>query len=168
MSQKTRINQQIRVDKVRLISDDGSQVGIIDTSEALQRAKDAGLDLVEVSPNAKPPVCKIVDWGKYNYRKTKEQQKNRKNQRNSEVKQIRFGLKIGEHDLDVKLRKVNDFLKSGHKVKLSVFFRGREMAHKELGEVLLEKAINKLDTEVNVDQKPAMQGRYMTMVIRSK
>lgn len=126
------------------------------------------MDLVEVSPNAKPPVCKIVDWGKYNYRKTKEQQKNRKNQKNSEVKQIRFGLKIGEHDLDVKLKKVRDFLESGHKVKLSVFFRGREMAHQELGVKLLDRAIEKLELEVTNDQRPVMQGRYMTTVIRSK
>lgn len=124
--------------------------------------------MVEVSPGAKPPVCKIVDWGKYNYRKEKEQQRARRNQKGGDVKQMRLSLKIGEHDLNTKLRKVSSFLEDGHKVKLSVFFRGREMAHQDLGNELLDRAIEKLDTEVVVDQKPTMQGRYMTMMIRSK
>jgi len=136
--------------------------------EAIDRAKKADVDLVEVSPNAKPPVCKIVDWGKYNYRKTKQQQKSKRNQKSGEVKQMRLGLKIGDHDLDTKLRKVSSFLDDGNKVKLSVFFRGREMAHKDRGRDLLEKAIELLEQDVIVDQQPQMQGRYMTTMIRSK
>lgn len=153
---------------MRLIDGEGNQIGIVATSEARAQAEKAGLDLVEVSPNAKPPVCKIVDWGKYNYRKEKEAQRARRNQKGGDVKQMRLSLKIGEHDLETKLRKVAGFLKDGHKVKLSVFFRGREMAHQDLGKQLLERAIDKLDIEVAVDQEPTMQGRYMTMMIRSK
>lgn len=162
------MNTQIRAPQVRLITEDGEQIGVVSREEALDRAQKAGLDLVEVSPQVNPPVCKIVDWGKYNYRKTKLAQKNRKNQKGGEVKQIRFGLKIGEHDLDVKLKKITTFLEDGHKVKLSVFFRGREMAHQELGKVLLARAIAKLEHEVVQDQQPLMQGRYMTTMIRSK
>ena len=141
-------------------------MGVISKSEALALAHERGLDLVEVSPNAKPPVAKIVDWGKYNYLKTKQLQKSKKAQKASELKQIRFGLKIGEHDLEIKLKKVREFLEAGHKVKVSAFFRGREMAHKEIGQQLLEKVIEMLEDEAVVDQKPLMSGRYMSMTLR--
>lgn len=101
--------------------------------DALKAAEEAGLDLVEISPNADPPVAKIVDWGKFQYQKMKERRKNRRSNKQSELKQMRFGLKIGQGDLDIKLRKVREFLAEGHKVRIQVFFRGREMAHKELG-----------------------------------
>lgn len=153
---------------MRLIDSSGNQIGVVDRNEALRQAEAEELDLVEVSPQADPPVCKILDWGKYNYRKTKEQQKARKKQKSGELKQMRFGLKIGDHDLHTKLNKVKKFLDSGHKVKLSVFFRGREMAHQDMGRELLEKAIELLETDVVVEQKPTMQGRYMTTMIRSK
>ena len=102
---------------------------MVSRAEALQLAKDADLDLVEISPNAKPPVAKIVDWGKFNYQRTKQQQKNKKAVKTHDLKQMRMGLKIGEHDLEVKLRKVAGFLEDGHKVKMTLFFRGRELAH---------------------------------------
>lgn len=130
-------------------------------------ARQHGLDLVEVSPGATPPVCRIVDWGKYNYQKTKQQQKNKKNAKASELKQIRFGLKIGENDLDIKLKKVREFIDNGHKVKVSAFFRGREMAHKDIGFALLDKAIEKLGDDVVVDGKPIMAGRYLSITVRS-
>lgn len=151
-----------------MIDQNGEMKGVFSSQEALSLAREAGLDLVEVSPNADPPVCKILDWGKYNYRKTKQAQKQRKQQKGGDVKQMRFGLKIGDHDLNTKLNKVKKFLESGHKVKLSVFFRGREMAHQDLGRELLDKALEMLDHEVVVEQKPQMQGRYMTTMIRSK
>lgn len=168
IKQQTRVNSQIRAKEVRVINDDGDQLGVMSIRDAMDRAEQEGLDLVEVSPQANPPVCKIVDWGKYNYRKTKQAQKNKKKQKSSEVKQMRFGLKIGDHDLETKMRKVSGFLDDGNKVKLSVFFRGREMAHKDLGGDLLEKAIDLLEQDVIVDQQPQMQGRYMTTMIRSK
>lgn len=130
-------------------------------------AEDRGLDLVEISPNADPPVAKIVDWGKYNYQRTKQLQKNKKNAKALEVKQMRFGLKISEHDLGVKLRKVTDFLETGHKVKISIFYRGREMAHKELGFKLAEKVIEGFGDKIIVDQKPQLAGKQLSFVIRS-
>ena len=107
--------------------------------EALKIAEEAGVDLVEISPNADPPVAKVVDWGKFQYQKMKEQQKNRRSNKATELKQMRFGLKIGANDLEIKLRKIRGFLSEGHKVKILIFFRGREMAHRELGYVLIDK-----------------------------
>jgi translation initiation factor IF-3 len=134
----------------------------------LQIAEQRDLDLVEISPEASPPVAKIVDWGKYNYQRTKQLQKNKRNAKTLEVKQMRFGLKISEHDLGVKLRKVVDFLEIGHKVKITVFYRGRELAHKELGFKLAEKVINDFGDTIIVDQAPQFAGRQLNFVIRSK
>lgn len=131
------------------------------------RAQQAELDLVEISPMASPPVARIVDWGKYNYQKMKEQQKSRRNAKAGELKQIRLGLKIGANDLDIKLRKVTDFLSQGHKVKISVFFRGREMTHQDLGHALLDRIIKNLEEVAIVDQKPQMAGRNLSIVVRS-
>lgn len=139
---------------------------MISKEEALIRAKQAELDLVEISPNANPPVAKIIDWGKYNYQKTKQRQKNKKNAKAQELKQIRFGLKIGQHDLDVKLRKIREFLDNGHKVKITAFFRGREMAHQEVGYKLLDEVFEKISDIAVVDQKPQMSGKYLNMVVR--
>lgn len=130
-------------------------------------ATDQGLDLVEISADANPPVCKIVDWGKYNYQRTKQLQKSRKNSKTLEVKQMRFGLKISDHDIDVKLRKISSFLDAGHKVKLAVFYRGREMAHKDLGFQLADRIIEKLGENIIVDQKPQLAGKQLTFVVRS-
>lgn len=137
-------------------------------AEALKAAEDAGVDLVEISPNADPPVVKIVDWGKYQYQKMKEQQKNRKSSKAGELKQMRFGLKIGSGDLDIKLRKIREFLSAGHKVRIQIFYRGREMAHKELGFDMIEKIINLLEDDAILEQKPQMAGRNLSIVIRSK
>ena len=136
-------------------------------NEALQHAQNAGLDLVEVSANANPPVAKIVDWGKYNYQREKQLQRNRKNAKANELKEMRFGLKIGDHDMDVKLKKVNKFLDNGSKVKMSVVLRGRELAHKDLAFKLADRILEKLGEEIAVDQKPQFAGRQLTMVIRS-
>lgn len=136
--------------------------------EAIQLAIDSGVDLVEISPNANPPVAKVIDWGKYQYQKMKEQQKNRRSSKSSELKQMRFGLKIGPGDLDVKLRKVRSFLADGHKVRLQIFYRGREMAHKELGYEMMDRIINELQDEAIVEQKPQMLGRNLSATVRSK
>lgn len=136
--------------------------------DAIKTAEKYGVDLVEISPNAKPPVAKIIDWGKYQYQKMKEQQKNRRSNKASELKQMRFGLKIGSNDLDIKLRKIRDFLQDGHKVKISVVYKGREMAHKELGYVLIDKVIASLEDDAILEQKPMMAGRNLSIVIRSK
>ena len=125
------------------------------------------MDLVEISPDANPPVAKIIDWGKYNYQRTKQLQKNKKSAKALEVKQMRFGLKISDHDLGVKLKKVIDFLENGHKVKITVFYRGRELAHKELGFKLAEKVINDFGDAIVVDQAPQFAGRQLNFVIRN-
>lgn len=129
-------------------------------------ANERELDLVEISPNADPPVCKIIDWGKYNYQKTKQQQKNRKTAKSAEMKQMRFGLKIGDHDLVVKMKKVSGFLENGHKVKITLFFRGREMAHKDIGFALADRVIADFGDAIVVDQKPQLTGKQLSFVIR--
>lgn len=137
-------------------------------NDALKAAEDAGLDLVEISPSASPPVAKIIDWGKYQYQKMKEQQRNRKNAKISELKQIRLGLKIGQHDLDIKLRKVREFLENGDKVRIQIFYRGRENAHQELGFDLMDRIIAALDEDAIVEQKPQINGRNLSMTVRRK
>ena len=135
--------------------------------EALDKARDAGLDLVEISPSATPPVAKIVDWGKYQYQKMKEQQRNKKNARSSEIKQMRLGLKIGQNDLNIKLRKIRKFLLDGDKVKIQIIFRGREMAHPEVGRDLLGRILEQLSDVAIADNKPTMAGRNLNVIIRS-
>ena len=136
-------------------------------SDALKAAEEAGLDLVEMSPDANPPVAKIIDWGKYQYQKMKDQQRSKRAAKVGDLKQMRFGLKIGGGDLDVKLRKVRGFLADGHKVRLQVVYKGREMAHKEIGYELMDKIIELLSEESVVEQKPQMAGRNLSVVIRS-
>lgn len=136
--------------------------------KALATAEEAGVDLVEISPGANPPVAKVIDWGKYQYHKMKEQQKNRKSSKASELKQMRLGLKIGANDLDIKLRKIRGFLAAGHKVKILIFFRGREMAHKELGYEKIDQIVQLLEDDAILEQKPQMTGRNLSIVVRSK
>jgi translation initiation factor IF-3 len=135
-------------------------------AEALAAAELAELDLVEVSPDANPPVAKIIDWGKYNYQRTKQLQKSRKSSKQMELKQMRVGLKIGAHDLSIKLRKVSGFLEAGHKVKITVIYRGRELAHKELGFKLAERIQEELGDQVVTDQVPQFAGRQLNFVVR--
>jgi translation initiation factor IF-3 len=137
-------------------------------SDALKVAEEAGVDLVEISPNAAPPVVKVVDWGKFQYQKMKELQKSKKNSKPSELKQMRFGLKIGAGDLDIKLRKIRSFLAAGHKVRIQIFYRGREMAHKELGFEMIDRIVALLEDEAILEQKPQMAGRNLSIVVRSK
>lgn len=149
-----------------MIDENDNQVGVISRDEALSKARIAELDLIEVSPNASPPVAKIADWGKYNYQKTKQLQKSKKKQKASALKQIRFGLKIGDHDLQIKIRKIREFLEDGHKVRISAFFRGREMAHKDIGYKLLDRVTEELGEIAVVDQEPQMAGKHLSIVVR--
>jgi translation initiation factor IF-3 len=134
--------------------------------QALQMAKDAELDLVEVSPDADPPVVKIIDWGKYSYQRTKQLQKSKRQAKVSELKQMRFGLKISEHDIAVKLKKVDSFLADGHKVRLTIIYRGREMAHQELGYKLIDKLVLQLGDNIVLDQPAFFAGRQLSVVVR--
>ncbi|MDO8336442.1 MAG: translation initiation factor IF-3 [Candidatus Saccharibacteria bacterium] len=162
------MNEAIRASELRVIGENGEQIGVLSRQEALKAAEDAGLDLVEISPAANPPVAKVIDWGKYQYQKTKELQKARAKSRPSEMKQIRIGLKIGANDLDIKLKKVRKFLEEGHKVRLTVVFKGREMAHKDLGFVMIKKVQEILGDEIVSEQQPSMAGRNLSITVRSK
>ncbi len=152
---------------MRVIDDDGKQLGILSRSEALSLAEEQGFDLVEISPDNDPPIAKITDWGKYNYKKTKQLQKNRRASKSAELKQIRFGLKIGDHDLEIKLNQASKFLNEGHKVKFTLMYRGREQAHKEIGFKLAERVIEELGDTIAVDQQPILAGKRLSFVIRS-
>ncbi len=167
-NQKIRTNEQIRAPELRVIGQSGEQLGIISRQEALKLAEDAGLDLVEISPNADPPVAKIVDWGKFQYQKMKEAQKNRRSNKQSELKQMRFGLKIGQGDLEIKLRKVREFLEQGHKVRIQIFYRGREMAHREIGYEMINKIGTLLEDDAVFEHQPQMAGRNLSVVVRKK
>jgi translation initiation factor IF-3 len=163
-----RVNHQINVPQVRLVREDGSMVGVVSTREAINMAADAGLDLVEVSPNATPPVCKILDLGKFKYEEQKRKNEARKKQKVIEVKEIKLRPGIDTHDYDVKMRSIHRFLEEGDKVKVTMRFRGREMAHQELGVKVLDKVKADLDAIAKVESQPKMEGRQMIMVISPK
>ena len=139
---------------------------MLSREEALAAARDADLDLIEVSPEASPPVAKIVDWGKYNYQRTKQAQKSRAKSKPLDLKQMRVSLRIGQNDLEIKMRKVTGFLDAGHKVKIAVVYRGRELAHKELGYQLADRIIADLGDGIVVEQNPEFAGRQLSFVVR--
>ena len=164
-----RVNEQIRVREVRLIDDEGNQKGIVPTKEALEMAKERDLDLVEVSPNANPPVCKILDFGKYRFEQEKKLRDSKKNQKVLKLKEIRMQPKIGVGDLDTKAKHVQEFLNEGDKVKVTIRFRGRELAHTELGFDVLKEVEKRLEEGSYVVEKAAaMDGRFMSMTLGSK
>lgn len=154
--------------QVRLIDENGQMIGVVSRREALIRAQDAGLDLVEVSPTAEPPVCKILDYGKFKYESQKKKNEARKKQKIIEVKEIKMRPGIDDHDYDVKMRAMHRFLEEGDKVKVTMRFRGREMVHQELGLRVLERVRGQLDEVAKVEQMPRLEGRQMTMVIAPK
>jgi translation initiation factor IF-3 len=158
----------IRVREVRVVGADGTQLGIMPTLEAQRLAEDEGLDLVEVAPNERPPVCRIMDYGKYKYQKSKRLQQAKKKQKIILVKEIKLRPKTEEHDYRFKTQHVRRFLQDGHKVKVTVVFRGREMAHTELGRRILDRVIEDLEEVATVEQLPKQEGRNMTMVLGPK
>jgi len=162
---QTRINERIRVPEVRLIDETGQQVGIIPTREALRIAQDKDLDLVEVAPDAKPPVCRILDYSKYKYEQIQKQKAARKHQQQINVREIKFRPKIAQHDYDTKKGHVMRFLKARDKVKVTIMFRGREMAHPERGEMILNRLAEELAELAVVEQRPQQDGRNMTMML---
>ena len=160
-----RINDEIRVPQVQLIDQDGANRGELPTREALAIAQEAGLDLVEVAPNASPPVCKILDYGRFKYESQKKAAEARKKQRTIEVKEIKMRPMIDDHDYDVKMRSIRRFFEEGDKVKVTLRFRGREMAHQELGLRLLDRVRSELAELSKVEQEPKLEGRQMVMVL---
>ena len=161
----TRINERIRVPQVRLIDENGQQVGIMRTDDALQYAADRELDLVEVAPDAKPPVCRVLDYSKYKYEQIQKQKAARKHQQQINVREIKFRPKIAQHDYDTKKGHVERFLNARDKVKVTIMFRGREMAHPERGEMLLNRLAEDLQDVAIVEQRPQQDGRNMTMML---
>jgi translation initiation factor IF-3 len=163
-----RTNEKIRVREVRLIGAGGEQVGIVPAFKALELAREQGLDLVEVSPDARPPVCKILDYGKYKYEHEKREKEARKKQHIVVVKEIKIRPKIGEHDLEVKLRHVKEFFEEGDRVRLIITFRGREMAHQDLGRAVLEKALAALSEHAVMEQHPKFEGNNLGCLLTPK
>lgn len=163
-----RINSAITVDEVRLVDEEGQMHGVVALAKALQMAEDAGLDLVEVSPNAEPPVCKILDYGKYKYEQQKKANEARKKQKTVDVKEVKMSPRIEKNDYDVKMRNAKRFLEQGNKVKVSMRFRGREMAHQEIGRELFAKMVEEFGEDINVELQPKMEGRQMVMIVAPK
>jgi len=167
ISTNFRHNEQIRISPVRLINDKEEQVGIVSTSEALRMAREAGLDLVEVAPQARPPVCRIMDYGKWRYQQQKKEDKSRASSRAGRLKQINIDtIRIGDHDLEIKMNRARDFLKEGNKVQFTLRFKGREMAHLDLGRNLFNKVKAELFMVSKVERDAKMEGKRMTLVLQ--
>ena len=164
----TRINEDIKAKQVRVISKDGDQLGVISIENALYKAEQAGLDLVEISPNTTPPVCKILDYGKFRYEKQKQVKINKKKQHTVQVKEIRLRPNTGDHDLTTKLMKAQKFLLNGDKLKVTVMFRGREMARRQAGIDLLDRVKEILEEVAKIDKPANMEGRRMSMILSPK
>lgn len=160
-----RVNERIRIREVRLIDEEGNQVGIVPTQEALQTARDRGLDLVEVAPNANPPVARLMDYGKFRYEESRKEREARKKQKQAQLKEIRITPNIDDHDLETKVRHARKFLGNGDKVKVSVRFRGRQNLHRDLGRDLLLRVVDLVEDIAQVDQMPRSEGRDMTMLL---
>ena len=160
-----RMNEDIRVREVRLIDHTGQNVGVVATADALAKATEVGLDLVEISPDANPPVAKILDYGKFKYQEQKKAAEARKRQKTVEIKEIKMRPSIDDHDYDVKMRAIRRFFEEGDKVKVTLRFRGREMAHQELGYQLLQRVKADVETIAKVEAEPRMEGRQMVMVL---
>ena len=163
-----RINEQIRVREVRLIREEGEHQGIMPVSQALEIAREMGLDLVEVAPQAVPPVVKILDYGKFRFENEKRVRDSRKKQKLLKLKEIRMQPKIDDHDLDFKSKHIKEFLSEGNKVKVTIRFRGRELAHTELGFDVMKDVLSRIEGEYVMEKPPAMEGRFMSMVLGPK
>lgn len=163
-----RINEQIKTDTVRLISSEGDQLGVVSLKDALNKADNVGLDLVEISPNTNPPVCKILDYGKYVYEKQKLEKKNKKKQHVIHVKEIRVRPNTGDHDLLTKLSRAKKFLEAGDKVKITVMYRGREMARQDMGVDTLNRVVSILDDFAEIDKQANMEGRRLSLILSPK
>jgi translation initiation factor IF-3 len=160
-----KVNREIRAPKVRLIGKDGSQIGVVSIKDAMMHAEQAGLDLVEISPNASPPVCKIIDYGKYRYQITKKERESKKAQHQAKLKEIKVKPNIDEHDLMTKIKHAREFIEKGNKVRVTCMFRGREMAHPELGEKVTERFVQELKDIAQVEASPKLMGRNLSLVL---
>ncbi|HKL50400.1 MAG TPA: translation initiation factor IF-3 [Wenzhouxiangellaceae bacterium] len=165
---KTRRNEDITASKVRVVGPEGDQIGIRSLEDAIALAEEEGMDLVEIAPQASPPVCRIMDWGKFRFEESKKSQAQKKKQKQIQVKEIKFRPGTDDHDYDVKMRNLRRFIEDGDKVKVTLRFRGREMAHQDLGRDLLKRVEADMEGEVTVEQFPRMEGRQMVMMLAPK
>jgi translation initiation factor IF-3 len=168
ISREHQVNEAIRAREVRLIGPNGDQIGVVPLREALRMAQEADLDLVNVAPQAKPPVCRIMDYGKFRYEQSKREKEARKKQKTIQVKEVRLSPSIEEHDLQTKLRNVKKFLQSGDKVKLTIRFRGREITHQEIGLGILNRMAKEVEDLAQVERQPKLEGRQMIMILSPK
>lgn len=169
--QRTRVNEMIRARQVRIIDEEGNQLGIMSPEDGLRDANERGLDLVEVAPNASPPVCRIMDYGKYRYQQSKRTKESKKNQHTVTVKEVKYRPKIDGHDFDYKTQHVRDFLSAGNKVKVTIMFRGREMAHPEYGQEIIQRVVNDVQDLISNEADPKrckLEGRQMSLVLSPK
>lgn len=165
INERTRVNQQIRISPVRVIDPDGNQLGILPVEKALETAEEMGLDLVEVAPMARPPVCRIMDYGKFRYEEQRKAREARKKQHRVDLKEVKLRPGIEDHDFDFKARHARRFLEEGNKVKVTMMFRGRQMAHPEIGREVLQRMVTEMADVGKVESAPAMEARSMTMVL---
>jgi translation initiation factor IF-3 len=167
-SNEPRVNERIRIREVRLIDKDGQQVGVVPTERAMQMARDAGLDLVEVAPDSRPPVAKIMDYGKFKYERKKQIQESRKKSHAVQIKEVRLRPKTGKHDFDVKLGRARRFLMEGDKVQINMMFRGRELAHLDVGRSVVQRFSKELEDIAKMERPPIFEGRRMTCLLTKK
>jgi len=165
---RLRINEQINRSPVRLIGDDNSQIGVVSIDQALEHAREADLDLVEIAPEASPPVCRIMDFGKYIYEQKRKDKLNLKKQHTVTLKELRLRPKTDKHDCDTKVNHAREFFRKGHRVQFTMMFRGREMAHAELGQEMMNDIVTALEDVAKVEQPPLMQGKRLTVVMMPK
>lgn len=165
---RIRVNERIRAREIRVIDEEGNQLGVMPPHEALKLAREAGLDLVEISPNANPPVCKIVDYGRYRYQQSKKEHEQRKHQRASQVKEVKLRPSTAEHDYQVRKSHIEEFLSRGHKVRVMIFHRGREMAHPEVGREKMQRLLKELEDVAQVEMPPRMEANILLALLAPK
>ncbi|HXF94205.1 MAG TPA: translation initiation factor IF-3 [Nitrospiraceae bacterium] len=168
MVPKLRVNREIRVREVRVIGPDGEQLGIMPTPDAFRQAQEMGYDLVEVAPTSQPPVCRIMDYGKYKYELSKKEHQSRRHQKSTQVKEIKLRPRTDKHDLEIKIRQIKGFLAEGNKTKVTLMFRGREMANQEMGRAVMNTVIEQLADSGTIEYAPRMEGRSLIMIIAPK
>lgn len=168
VEKRVRVNEQIRISPVRVVDEEGEQLGIMQLDEALSTAGERGLDLVEVAPDARPPVCRIMDYGKYRYQLSRKQREARKKQHQVHLKEVKFRPGTEDHDFEFKVRHARRFIEEGNKVKVTVMFRGRQISHPEVGRGVLDRVANALEDEAKIESSPSMDGRTLTMILAPK
>jgi translation initiation factor IF-3 len=162
------VNREIRVREVRAIGPEGEQLGILPTADALKKAQEGGYDLVEVAPTSQPPVCRIMDYGKYKYELSKKDHQSRRHQKSTQVKEIKLRPRTDKHDLEIKVRQIKEFLAEGNKTKVTVTFRGREMANQELGRAVMTSVVEQVTEAGTIEYQPRMEGRSLLMIVAPK